>query len=189
MLQTLLTYLPVARVLGVVLGGLIGVFSLVPSEATERYDEQVVKLAFLYKLSLFIEWPALDTAAPANAQPLHLCLYQAPLFSQGLDFLSTKQVRGRPLSVTQATQIDKLKDCHILFVGRSATHELPAILTGLGQQVVLTVGETADFTKQGGVVALLEKDGSIEVELNITAAKKLGLTVDPRLLQFATLVE
>ncbi len=174
---------------GVVLCGLIGLLSAVPAAAAERYDEHVVKLAFLYKLSLFIEWPAVDTAEPADAQPLHLCLYQAPLFSQGLDFLSTKQVRGRPLSVTQATQLDKLKDCHILFIGRNATPELPAILESLGQQVVLSVGETADFTKQGGVVALLEEDGSIEVELNITAAKKLGLTVDPRLLQFATLVE
>jgi len=174
---------------GVVLCGLIGLLSAVPAAAAERYDEHVVKLAFLYKLSLFIEWPAVDTAEPADAQPLHLCLYQAPLFSQGLDFLSTKQVRGRPLSVTQATQLDKLKDCHILFIGRNATPELPAILESLGQQVVLSVGETADFTKQGGVVALLEEDSSIEVELNITAAKKLGLTVDPRLLQFATLVE
>jgi hypothetical protein len=54
---------------------------------------------------------------------------------------------------------------------------------------VLTVGESDQFTDQGGVINFVEKQGKIRLEINLAAARLANLQISSKLLSVADSVK
>jgi hypothetical protein len=165
---------------------LFGVW-LVFTASAQTIDEYQVKAAFLYNFAKFVEWPALTFKT--DKDPLRICvLGQDPFGNALVGGVGGKTVVGRPLVVSDISDVGQGSDCQILFIGSSERKRLRAIFAELRATGVLTVGETEGFATQGGIVNFKLEDGRVRLEINIEAAGQAKLRISSKVLNLAQIV-
>jgi uncharacterized protein DUF4154 len=157
----------------------LGVWAaMTPLAAQEQTSlEYQVKAAYLYNFVKFIEWP------DATRQgPLTICIAENNPFGKALDDLVRgESIDGRAIAarVVSAPQ----PDCHVVFVPRGVA--AGEYLRTARNAPVLTVGESADFVAQGGIINFVRDAGMIRFEIDQDAARRAGLQISSRLLRLA----
>ena len=79
--------------------------------------------------------------------------------------------------------------CRIVFITKSAEMEPELVVNSLGAASILTVGETAGFAANGGMVNFTNDQSKVRFEINQGAARRAGLKISSKLLRLAELVE
>jgi hypothetical protein len=149
--------------------------------------EYKVKAAFLYNFAKLTEWPT--NTFPDAAAPLTIGVLGKDPFGTALKKITRdKKILGRPVTVVNFQRLDQVKDCQLLFIAASEKSRLPAILTRLAGQPILTVGDTDRFAHQGGIIGLNRQGVEIRFEINREAAAQGGLTLSSKLLRLAEIV-
>ncbi|MGV3590152.1 MAG: YfiR family protein [Gammaproteobacteria bacterium] len=144
-------------------------------DAADNPLEARVKAAYLFNLSLLVEWPDL----PADA--FTLCISGDSGIGAALQELETRSVRERPLRV--AVDPADVTACQVLFIGSGAPQWwelLDKPLPGL-----LTVSDSSEFASRGGVVGFYTDEGKIRLEVSRSAAELAGLSISSRVLEIA----
>jgi hypothetical protein len=171
----------VVRRLTTLVCGALGVAAIAAAAAPEYQ----VKAAFLYNFARFVEWPQ-DAVGPTDA--FRICIVGEDPFGDLLDqAVHGKTVHDRPVEVVHPDDVDVIR-CHIVFFASSGAPALPRILTALGGRGILTVGETEDFTRAGGVIAMRVEESKVRFDVNVDAAQRAGLRVSSQLLKLASRV-
>lgn len=148
--------------------------------------EYQLKAAFLYNFAKFIEWPA--AAFPSPEAHFRLCVLGSEAFIAAQQVLRDKTVRGRPLELRHVHSVAEGKRCHLLFVAASESAWAEAVLDGVAGHTV-TVGESNDFTRSGGVINLVRNDNRIRFEIARRTAERSGFKFSAQLLNLAILVD
>jgi hypothetical protein len=160
--------------------GLILTLLWMPTAAESTLSESEVKVGYLYNFAKFVEWPSV---ASEPGGPLVVGIVGKDDIGKLLEqTLEGKMVNKRQLRIQRSENSAGLKKCHIVFFGKSASKNLKSQLKEL-------VGETGDFTRQGGMIGLLLEDNRVKIEVNMAAVERGGLQISSRVLQLARLVE
>jgi hypothetical protein len=155
----------------------VAVVSLTLS-AQEVPLEYRVKAAYLFNFTRFVEWPA---GAIAEGAPLTMCVAAPNPFGESLsEMVAGEQALGHPLAVRT---VHDASGCHVLFVPERVNPE--PLLREARTHPVLTVGESADFLRQGGLIGFVMEDGKVRFEINQEAAQRSQLRISSRLLRLA----
>ena len=150
-------------------------------------SEYRVKAAFLYNFAKFIEWPA--EAFSGGGAPIHLCLVGEDPFGPLLEqTIQGKTAQGREMRIKRLKEGEDIRACHILFVSFAEDKRLAQIMERLDGASVLTVGETRNFTRLGGVITLVLEDNKVRFEVNLQSAERARLKVSSKLLTLARVV-
>lgn len=178
----------------------------------EPSKEYQVKAAFLYHFTKFIDWPKAkedDSEKPktpdkANDKDTIIIgiIGESP-FDHAFDPILAKKGRDKKLIIKSFKtftdikkindkdkrlwnkRVDALRGCHLLFFCNSERDSTAEIIKTLKDAPILTVGETSDFLKQGGIIKFVVDKKKIQFEVNMTAAEKTGLNIRSKLLRLA----
>jgi YfiR/HmsC-like len=153
-----------------------------PPEGTPSALERRVKAAFLYKFAAYVTWPEPPAADTAFAIGV---LGDDVLAAELGRVVSGRSVDGRAVVVRQIDDADTLGGLHVLFVSRSRTERLAAILTAAQEQSILTVTEAEGALALGSVINFVLSSGKVRFEISLGAARKSGLALSSRLLGVA----
>lgn len=157
------------------------------SAQTEPSREYKLKAVFLFNFAQFVDWPA--QAFPDAQSPLVIGVLGQDPFGAYLDeIVRDEKVKGRPLLVERHRQVDEVRACHILFVSRSESERLDAVLLELKGRPILTVGDTDDFAKRGGMIRFVTEKNKTRMSVNLGAAKESKLKISSRFLRSAEIV-
>lgn len=163
-----------------VLGAALLLAAAAPSRAQQRVaDELELKAAFVYRIVLFVEWPA--ASLPPGA-PVQLCVQGSdPAWLAAFETLDGKKVQGRALAPVRAVgRGDDLRACHALFVPQRELRKPLPVLPGL-----LTVGEAEGFAESGGVVGFVRQGAQLRFDINRDVAAQAQLRLSAELLKVA----
>ena len=130
--------------------------SIAQAQQTEEYH---VKAAFLYHFVQLVDWPA---AAPGDEKkPITVCTIGKDPFDGGLEVeLQGKSIGTRPLLIHHLKQPQEVDGCQVVFIDGSARKQVFLVLLSLNQPAILTVGESNDFAKQGGMIGFCMDDNN-----------------------------
>lgn len=148
--------------------------------------EYTVKAAVLLNFARFTEWPAKAFSSPEA--PLVVGVLGRDSFGTELEQLMAGQsVKNRRIEVRRLSSDPELDQCHVLFVAASERRRYREIFARVGQQSILTVGETDDFSEAGGVLHLFVKreSNTVKFNVNLDAAKPAQLKFSASLLKLA----
>lgn len=147
--------------------------------------EYQVKAAYLLNFTRYVEWPASAFSAPAA--PLEICvLGQDPFGDELKRATANRSSQGHPILVRRARDRSELEGCHLVFVGEQESRRLaesPRKLTSFG---VLTVGDTEQFARDGGVIGFLISNETVRFVVNLDARDRAGLRISSRVLTLAS---
>jgi hypothetical protein len=148
--------------------------------------EYVVKAAYLYKFTPFVEWPP---AAFANASsPFNICVMGAdPLGSSLEQVLAGHQVGEHSVRVRRLQATDQPDDCQILYAAASRA-QVAAALNKVKGAPVLTVTEQS-LGVSGAMVQFYVKDGHVRFTLDPAAAQAHGMMISAKLLSLAAAIQ
>jgi hypothetical protein len=146
--------------------------------------EYQVKALFLFNFAKYVDWPV-DTFAEA-ATPFVIGMIGESKIGDNLrKAVDGKNVSGRPIVVRQIEKGEDLGKCQILFVSVSEKKRAGEIANQLKGRSVLTVGESEQFTQQGGVINFTKKEGKVRLEIDLGAARQARLQISSKLLSVA----
>jgi hypothetical protein len=145
---------------------------------TIEYD---VKAAFLLNFARYVEWP--PNLHPG--QPFTLCTLSPDPFGQRLEAAAAgEQWNGQRIVIKRVTNVRDLS-CHLLFVPAAATAAFIDEIDVIDMAPILTVGESGDFLKRGGMIQLFLDANRVRFSINQKAVEAARLRVSSRLLRLA----
>ena len=148
--------------------------------------EYLIKAAYLYNFTKFVEWP--PEAFRDNLYTINLFILGTDPFGGALDSIKNKTVQGRRLNIKHVNHIEEISGCHILFISSSEKDNLGYILRALKNSTILTVSEIERFAQRGGVINFILVENKIHFEINPDAAQQSGLRIGSQLLRLAKIV-
>ena len=166
-----------------------GVWAVTSAGAQEpsQAPEYRIKAAFLYNFTLYTEWPA--AAFEKADSPIVLAIAGDDPFGNELDAaVRGKTVRGRSIEVRRYGSADDLAPCHLLYLSNAEAKQLPQVLRRFPDAKPLTVAETEDFTRVGGVIRFFVDENKVRFEVNTDAAGRARLKISSKLLHLARVV-
>jgi hypothetical protein len=150
-----------------------------PGAAASEAD---LKAAMLFNFTKFMEWsgPKGDAKAPlvigvAGDDPVRQALGE---------LVRDRGATGggnRPLQLRRVDQGEEADGCHLLGARKRQTELLNATKRG-----VVTIGDSAGFTKGGGTIGFIVVENKLRFEVNLASANQAGVTISSRLLRLAS---
>jgi hypothetical protein len=144
-------------------------------------NEYQVKAAFVFNFAKFVEWP--PDAFTDGGAPLVLGIIGDDPFGSAIEqTINGRTVNGRRLIIKRFRQSDNLRACHILLISSSERKQLTKIIDSINEASILTIGETPQFTQQGGVIKFVIQEDKLRFEINAAAAGRARLKISSKLL-------
>lgn len=160
----------------------------VSGAADEAPTEYEVKAAFIFKFISFVEWP--EESFPEDDTPIRIGILGEDPFGAALDrTIEGKSVRGRTLEAKRSNDVEDLTACHIVFIAQPVPAGISTLTTRLHERHILTIGDTADFAKRGGIINFIEREGKIRFEINAKSAQQAQVRISSQLMSLANVVE
>jgi hypothetical protein len=149
--------------------------------------EYEVQAAYLSNFGRFVEWPARPAANEKD--PFYVCVLGQDPFGSLLDAaLKGETIGGAPMAARRVASAADAANCRIVFVNSTKDSELKGILATLRNSRALTVSDTFDFTRQGGMIQFVLEGNRVRFEINLAAAQRAGLTLSSQLLKVAVAI-
>jgi len=163
-------------------------FGFVLQAQTVTSAEYQVKAVFLFNFTQFVEWPVNAFSDPQA--PLVIGVLGEYPFGLYLDeTVKGETVNGHPLVIRRFERAEDANPCHVLFINSKKGDRLKQVLANLKGRSVLTVGDAADFARQGGMVLFSTENNKIRIRINLDATKATNLIISSKLLRLAEIVD
>ncbi|MBI4829411.1 MAG: YfiR family protein [Nitrospinae bacterium] len=155
------------------------------------FHEGHVKAAFLYKLTLYIEWPEQAFSAPGD--PVVIAVVGDDPFAAILEeTVEGKVVRGRTFKVRRyAWPGDVLPPSHIVFIGPAyGGDRLVEAARKVRGQVphALVAADARGAGRQGATLFFTADEKKVGFSINVDQASRAGLTISSKLLRIAEII-
>lgn len=142
--------------------------------------ELQVKATYILNFTRYASWPD----KPDVSAPLTLCLAGQNAASVARQLLQ-RAAGNRPLKLQLISKVEDAEHCNALYISQNDYPRQAVLLARLRDQAVLTIGDSASFLADGGMIHMMQSDGTIRFEINLEASKRSGVTLNPRLLALA----
>jgi hypothetical protein len=158
---------------------------------------QRVRENLAYHVIRLVRWP--DSAFESMTSPIRIAILEPPredgvaeLFgarSIYLDEHAGSRPHGRRYAVRESRGADAgLRDTHVLYVTERAQRDMVSALKAIRGAPVLSIGETKEFVRAGGMVGLVVEHGRIRPYVDLDAVQAAGLRMGAELLRHARIV-
>lgn len=156
--------------------------------APQTFEQYPVLAALTLNFARFSLWPNNAFPAGENAETLNICLVGDNVVQQSFDAINGKTAATKTIKVINAERLRNLAQCHVLFIAELEQNLLVQVFLDVKAHPVLTIGETDEFIEAGGMVGMINKDGKIQLSVNLEKVKASGLTISSNLLKLAQIV-
>ena len=147
-------------------------------------SELQVKAVFLYNFTHFIDWP--QTAFESKYDSFVIGVVGndplTPFIEQAIkgEWIETHVIR-----LEKYRSAAEIKKCHLLYVSSDDPEEVREILRIAARKKILTVGDTPNFVRWGGMIRFYTEHGKLRLQINNTIAKAEGFKISSKLLRVA----
>ena len=114
-------------------------------------SEDQTTAAQIYSFTKFIDWPAKKFLSAAS--PFIIGVYGSDEITDFLrESFQSRRIKDRPVEIRHLSNKAELVACHLVFVSRTERDRLGAVLYEMRHENLLSVGESDNFLKSGGVI-------------------------------------
>ena len=158
-----------------------------PLALAASYAINPLKVAYIYNIVKFTNWPAATWASPTD--PFQLCFYAKGNLGDGLQTLQKKEINGHPITLLRPEDKLDFQQCHAFYINTSERHRYRYLLSLIEQQTVLIISDESPFFDYGGLINLVEIDQRLRFQVNMQQLSRSQLKLSSKLLKLAILVD
>jgi hypothetical protein len=154
--------------------------SVWPAELlADQVSDGQVKAAFLFNFAKFVQWPG------AHEGPLVIGIAGDDDFAAIVEqTVRGRNVNGREIKTRRLASGEDPSGCQMLFIGLTRPRDAAELMQRISEPV-LTVGESVQFLRDGGMVRFFVENNRVRFEISQKNAEAARLKVSSQLLAFA----
>lgn len=156
--------------------------SSVTQQAGGGSREYLIKAAFVYELIKATRWPG------QGSNRILVCVRGSDPFGPAWDSIRGRPVGPRQLQIKHLAAGVPIDGCDVLFVGTSDRDWWVRARTSMAAMPILTLSEMRGFSKDGGMVTMMNIDNRLRFDVNLTAVHRAGLSINTDALELANMV-
>jgi hypothetical protein len=150
-------------------------------------SEYQVKAVFLFNFTHFIDWP--DFAFESPYSTFNIGIIGPDPFGPYLDAaVEGERIGTHVIKVNRYTKLSDIKNCHILYIASQDPDEVRSILEAVKGKNILTVSDTPNFIRWGGMIRFYTEQSRIRLQINNTLARSAELKISSKLLRVAQVI-
>jgi hypothetical protein len=154
------------------------------SSQTAVASEYQVKAVFLFNFSHFITWP--NNAFEDEYSTFVIGIIGDDPFGPFIEAaVEGERIGSHVIRVKRFTSISEIQNCHILYIGTKDPDQVKKIINAVSGKNILTVGDTPNFARWGGMIRFYTEQNKIRLQINNTIARAEGLKISSKLLRVA----
>jgi hypothetical protein len=177
----------VRQCFGVVIVMLILLYVPMLRSQQPKVSEYQVMATYLYNFGRFVQWPTTLTVAKGDSFPI--CVIGQDPFGPVLDAILTGEIiDGKAVVAKRVLKPQDALSCRILFISSSEESRLKEVLEALDKSEILTVSDMPEFSRRGGMIQFVLKEGRVRFEINLASAEAARLILSADLLKVAAVV-
>ena len=147
--------------------------------------EYEIKAACLYNFAKLIDWP--DEAFEDIDEPFSIGILGKDPFGVALErVIKDKTIGGREIAIRRSSGHTS---CQLLFINTSESENISRVLETTEGLYIVTVSELDGFAELGGTIEFFIEEKTVRFTINVDAANRIGVKMDPELLRLSTVVE
>lgn len=150
-------------------------------------SEYQVKAVFLFNFSHFVDWPESAFDNPYSTFVIGI-IGDDPFGPYLAAAVEQERIGSHIIRVERYRSIQEITKCHILYIGSKDPEEIKHILAAAKGHKILTVGDTPNFIRFGGMIRFYTEQGRIRLNINNTLARQTGLRISSKLLRVADVI-
>lgn len=152
-------------------------------------DPGYVKSGYLYNLTKFIHYP--QNAFNFSMSPFIIGVYGDDSIKSALvNTLRNKQINGREWKIEFYKNPQEIRHCHLIFIIGLSADEAKSLVAFLLNKKILTLADNINgFCEMGGMVNLVGNFPNYGYEISLNALSYAKLSVNPELLDLATIID
>ncbi|HEX6398485.1 MAG TPA: YfiR family protein [Steroidobacteraceae bacterium] len=165
----------------------LAIASCVDAWPAATAPEYQVKAVYLFNFGQFVEWPA--GAFTTAGAPFVIGILGDDPFGNVIDnVVRGESLAGHPLVVRRFREAEEVRDCNILFIGRSEAPRLERTLRALRGRHILTVTDFDGAESSAAIIVLLTENNRIRMRINVAEARANDLVISSKLLRPAEVI-
>jgi hypothetical protein len=153
--------------------------------AAEPYREDVVKAAFIYRFTGYMDWPA----EALKNDNFTIAIMGGDSVADELNKLATQHpIKNLPVRVRNIDAARQAVDAQILYIGANYAGNLQELIESVATLPVLVVTDRPTGLDDGSAVNFMLIDRRVRFEVSLAAARRAGIKVSSELLAVAARV-
>jgi hypothetical protein len=161
-------------------------FSVLPINA--QYNENIIKSAYIERITRFIEWPDNDTAF------LHGNFVIGVFDEEDLYYTLTEIFREKPIKNHKVTIIpvkspEEIINCNLCYISENAKPIISKFVDAANYSGVLLFSGTSDFSKSGVHINFYLEDEKLKFEINEKSIDSAGFKASYLLMRNARIIQ
>jgi hypothetical protein len=147
-----------------------------------QYNENLIKAAYIERITRFVEWPANDKLA---SQDLFVIgVYDENVFFEILNTVfKEKPIKEHKVRIISIKFPEQINTCNICYISAKAKSSLGKFIDSANSSGVLLISETPGFSKAGVHINFYIEEEKLKFEINETSMVSAGFKVSYLLLQ------
>lgn len=152
--------------------------------AASRDKEYRLKAAYVLSFASLIEWPS--ESFGDSEDPIVMCAVTSSETKSLLDTAYSGQMVGhRSIELRHLSSSGMVSGCHIVFITAERGEQVREFISAVIGKSILTIGDTYNFARSGGVIGFYRDGPNIRFEINLRAAESAKLRIGSQLIQLA----
>lgn len=154
-------------------------------QGDQAMDEYAVKGMFLYNFTKYIDWS--NTRSGNN---FVIAVYGKSDITRNLQQIAgSKKINNKKMEVLVISSLEEAGNCQIIFIPASNNRALKETIEKMGSKGILIVTEDEDMALKGSCINLVNVEGKMKFEMNVTAVKRAGLKISSQLEALAIIIK
>lgn len=150
------------------------------------YDENEVKVAFLYRSLQYVKWENIITETDT---PITLCTLTSPALTGLIKTLHNRSVAGRNIKVTGVSRKSSFDNCNVIYIQAKSLKHFKSLINRLNNRQILTVNDNPDYSRHGSILNFITRNQKISIEVNLKQAKQANIVFSAKYLRIATIID
>jgi hypothetical protein len=140
---------------------------------------------FVYNFIKYIEWPE----AKSQGDFVVGVLGDSPVLAELEKLAATKKAKGRTIIIKRFASLEKVTDCHLLYVTSSKSSSIKALKEMAKNKPMLIVGEREGLARKGAALSFVTIDDDVlKFDINKAEIEQHNLKIPGTLLLLGLII-
>jgi len=153
-----------------------------------QLNEDVVKAAYIERITRFVEWPVKDSLL--SHDQFVIGVYNEDVFVNTLsEVFKNKPIKGLLVKIIPVKNAEEIGICNICYISEKAKSSIKSFITAANSSGVLLISGTNGFCKAGVHINFYLEDEKLKFEINEKSLLSAGFKVSYLLMQNTRIIQ
>lgn len=158
-------------------------FFIIRATAQVPEKEPVLKAAFIYNFTKYIEWDANN-----GGDFTIYVIGSSPVYDQLSEIAATKTVKNKRIVIRRINTPEEIVGCNVLFIPAGNSYPLSNIFANTGKGTLI-ISETPGYGNMGTAINFVIVNDKLKFEANVKSINDEGLKASSQLLKLAIIID